>query len=191
MELFKIDLESKKPVHGRWQVDEVYIGALKHRMSKVKHAKIKQGTGFYHMQGILAFLHEKDGLFGLLIPDNSTQKEIQPLVKRFIDPLSTLQTDGSGVYVGLHKYFLQHESFNHSKGIYARDGYHTNTIEGSFKLFKDSIRGTYKQLGKKHLQRYFDEFCFRYNFRDHSDMERFEAAMKNIERRITYKQLTA
>ena len=42
---------------------------------------------------------------------------------------------------------------------------HTNTIEGSFSIFKRGMRGTYQHSAKRHLHRYLAEFDFRYSNR--------------------------
>ena len=42
---------------------------------------------------------------------------------------------------------------------------HTNTIEGAFGLFKRALVGSFYQVSKKHLDRYLDEFEFRYKNR--------------------------
>ena len=49
---------------------------------------------------------------------------------------------------------------------------HTNTIEGFFSLFKRGIIGTFHHIGQGHLDRYCDEFAFRYLHRHISDGER-------------------
>lgn len=41
------------------------------------------------------------------------------------------------------------------------------------------------------MQRYFNEFCFRYNTRNVSNVVRFETAIANTNIRITQKQLVA
>ena len=189
MEAVSNHLHLRQPQPGRWQVDEVYIGPLKNRLSYARKKKIRAGTGGIHSVPILGFYREGHDLFGMVLPVAADQSIIHPLLKKFICPMSTLLTDGSHLYQNLKGYFLSHEVFIHSDGEYARDGNHTNTIEGSFRHFKDSIRGTYKQLTVKHMQRYWDEFCFRYNTRNLSDIERFELLFETINRRITYKQL--
>jgi ISXO2 transposase-like protein len=38
-------------------------------------------------------------------------------------------------------------------------------VEGFFGLFKRGMTGVYQHCGEQHLQRYLDEFTFRYNNR--------------------------
>jgi hypothetical protein len=189
MEAFRVDLDNLKADHGQYEVDEVYIGPSRSKITYKRKLKITNWFGGNHQTAILAFYKRNGGLFGLLIPNNATRQQIQPIVKKYIEPVSTLMTDGSGLYKDMDKYFLSHEVFNHSKFEYARGFHHTNTIEGSFRHFKDSIRGSYKRLTKKHMQKYWDEFCFRYNNRHLTDVERFNLVFDAIEHPITYKKV--
>jgi len=190
MQAYKIDLTEKENQPGEYEVDEVYVGPLKHRMSKTRWYRIRQGTGVIHCIGILAFLNRSTGIFGTVIQqEKPTRYDIQPIMKRFIHPNSLLMTDGSGLYHQMDKYVYQHEQFIHANGEYARGYVHSNTIEGSFRHFKDSIRGSFKSLGRKYMQSYWDEFCFRYNNRNKTDTEKFELAMTSIDKKITYTQV--
>ena len=64
---------------------------------------------------------------------------------------------------------------------------HTNTIEGFFSIFKRGMRGVYQHCGEQHLQRYLNEFDFRYSNRKITDGERALLALKGIEgKRLTY-----
>lgn len=55
---------------------------------------------------------------------------------------------------------------NH-KFKFSRDGVHTNSIESFWAIWKRRIYGIYYHISVKYLQRYIDEFTFRYNHRDH------------------------
>ena len=48
---------------------------------------------------------------------------------------------------------------------WVRGDVHTNTVEGVFSLFKRSIMGSFHQVSGKHLDRYLDEFEWRFNNR--------------------------
>jgi hypothetical protein len=59
-----------------------------------------------------------------------------------------------------------------------------------FSIFKRGMVGTYHKCGEQHLQRYANEFDFRYNHREKlgfDDIQRTEAALRGIEgKRLTY-----
>ncbi|MEW6552520.1 MAG: IS1595 family transposase [Campylobacterota bacterium] len=65
----------------------------------------------------------------------------------------------------------------------------TNTIEDFWSLLKKLIVGIYRFTSKKYLQRYVDDFVFRYNTRNRSESGRFNLLLANTEIRITYKGL--
>ena len=56
----------------------------------------------------------------------------------------------------------------------------TNSIENVWSHFKRTIFGTYYKVSKKHLQRYVDEFVFRFNTRSETDFERFNILLQNV-----------
>ncbi len=58
---------------------------------------------------------------------------------------------------------------------------HINIIEGFRALLKRSISGQFHNVSRKHLQRYADEFCYRYNLRK---VEPFDAFMIPINHRL-------
>ena len=74
-------------------------------------------------------------------------------------------TDEWGAYNGLSEKF-KHSVVSHGAGEYVKGNAHTNTIEGFWALLKRGIVGQYHQVSKKHLNKYINEFCFRYNYRD-------------------------
>lgn len=67
------------------------------------------------------------------------------------------------VYKKIGKEFDSHESVNHSAGEYARGDVTTNTVESSFAILKRGLYGTFHNVSEQHLQRYANEFDFRWN----------------------------
>lgn len=74
-----------------------------------------------------------------------------------------------------------HVAVDHSKGEYSRDGLGTNEAEAYFALLKRGITGSFHHVSKKHLQRYVDEFSYRWDRRKMSDGERTVDAIKTSE----------
>jgi hypothetical protein len=90
----------------------------------------------------------------------------------------------------LNKNF-SHSFVKHGEGVYVVGDCHTNTIEGFWSLLKRGIVGTYHSVSVKHLDRYIDEFEFRYNSRDLTEAKRFQNTVVLSNKRLTYKALTA
>jgi hypothetical protein len=67
---------------------------------------------------------------------------------------------------------------------------HTNTVEGSFSIFKRGMKGVYQHCAEKHLHRYLAEFEFRYNNRAAKGVDdgaRSYTALRSIVgKRLTY-----
>jgi hypothetical protein len=84
----------------------------------------------------------------------------------------------------------KHEIVDHRAKEYVNDcGFTTNSIEGFWSLLKRGIIGIYHMVTRKHLQKYVDEFVFRYNTREENTAGRFNLMLANTEYRLTYKQL--
>ncbi|WP_420846907.1 transposase [Mucilaginibacter straminoryzae] len=67
---------------------------------------------------------------------------------------------------------------------------YTNSIEGCFSLFDPMVIGIYHYVSPRHLQKYADEFTFRYNSRKDTDCSRFNSLLSDCTDRLTYSQLT-
>ena len=79
---------------------------------------------------------------------------------------SSLMTDDHGAYRSLRKDGWAHEIVAHSKDEWVRGNVHTQGIESFWSLFKRGVIGSFHQVSVKHLNRYLNEFTFRFNNRD-------------------------
>jgi transposase-like protein len=105
---------------------------------------------------------------------------------------STLVSDESKMYTKTGDEFNAHETVWHAANEYVNKmGLTTNNVENFFGVFKRGMRGTYIHCGSQHLQRYLNEFSFRYSNRSGlgiTDGERTALTMKGIEgKRLTYR----
>jgi hypothetical protein len=80
---------------------------------------------------------------------------------------------------------------NHARYEYVRGDVHTNTIESAFGLFKRAIVGSFHQVSHKHLDRYLDEFEFRFNNRKNKYLFRDTLTRLVSTEAMPYEQLTA
>jgi transposase-like protein len=168
---------------GVVEVDETFIG-------RKKGVEKRRGGGF-HMVPVLSLVHRESGQSRMFVIDRATSDNIIPIVQANVDRETYILTDESVVYK--HKFrddYLGHGRVNHKAGEYVRGRIHTNTVEGSFSIFKRGMKGVYQHCAEKHLHRYLAEFEFRYNNRSAlgvEDGERSANALRSIVgKRLTY-----
>lgn len=125
------------------------------------------------------------------LPKRVTAKNVREVLVTNADRKSRLHTDESSLYPETGREFAAHETVHHAAKEYARGDVTTNTVEGFFGIFKRGMNGVYQHCGEQHLQRYLNEFSFRYNNRAKfgiSDTERARFAMQGAEgKRLTYR----
>lgn len=173
---------------GEVEIDETYVGGLE--KNKHKSKRVNQ-TGMVHKSPMVGLL-QRDGRMVLKVLDKGTAngENIKPIVRKYVSKDAIIYTDGFGAYKGLNKEFAGHGIVDHGKGIYVNGIVHTNSIEGFWSIMKRGIIGVYHQTSHKHLQRYCDEYTYRFNNRETSSVEKFGKAIESvIKARITYQTL--
>jgi len=177
---------SGEPMGGKGKVveaDETYLGTPEYRFHRAQGWKPKTGS-----QKKAIALVERGGEARALKVDDLTQKSVREFVVRNADRDSVLSTDEAGYFKPVGREFKRHWTVNHSIGQYGRGMAHSNTIEGYWSIFKRGMKGIYQHCGEQHLQRYLDEFSFRYSNRHVTDGERRDEALKGITgKRLTYR----
>jgi hypothetical protein len=100
-------------------------------------------------------------------------------------------TDENKSYEGIADANTRHQTVDHFKKEWVRGDVHTNTLENVWSLFKRSIIGSYHQVSVKHLDRYLDEFEFRFNNRENSFLFRDTLLRLLASTNLEYKNLIA
>lgn len=116
---------------------------------------------------------------------NVKASTLRKLLLENADVRSVLMTDENSSYVLVGKKFKEHRTVLHSAREYARreqDGSvtHSNTAESYFAILKRGMYGVFHHCSPVHLQRYVDEFDFRWNNRKLNDTERATTAMSQV-----------
>jgi transposase-like protein len=141
-------------------------------------------------------LVERGGEGRMIHVNHITAKNLREHVVKNVSRKSKLHTDESRLYDSLGYEFRVHEAVHHASGEYARGKgdnlVTTNTVEGMFGIFKRGMTGVYQHCGEQHLQRYLDEFTFRWNNRSKlgvEDQQRAKIAAYSMGgKRLTYRR---
>jgi transposase-like protein len=165
------------------QADETYYGNTSKR---AKHYK----KGHSHKSGVVALVNPGTGEARAFVVKPATSEAINKILADHVHPGVTLVTDESALYKSAG--YKRHEKVWHAAAQYVnKDGYTTNNVENFFGIFKKGMIGTYHFCGEQHLQRYLDEFSFRYSNRSGvgvGDGERAALIAKRIGgKRLTYR----
>jgi len=92
---------------------------------------------------------------------NVKEKTLYPLIRQNVKEKSRLFTDSRISYAATGIYY-HHQTTNHSKGEFARDEVHSNTIEQIWGWIKGIIRTIHHGISKKYRELYLAQFIFRY-----------------------------
>ncbi|MHB8280116.1 MAG: IS1595 family transposase [Candidatus Humimicrobiaceae bacterium] len=151
----------QKPVkgNGKFEADETYIGGK-------RTGKVGRGA---ENKTIVFGVYEREGkLFAKKI-DNVKSSTLIPLIKENTIPNAIIYTDEYPSYNKLNEEGYIHEIVNHANKIYVINDVHVNSIEGFWSLLKRGINGVYHSVSPKHLDKYINEYVFRYNNRKNID----------------------
>ena len=180
-------VKSSGPLGGTGKVvesDETFVGGKKRNVHKGKpepkkhpvHALVERG-------GKMRAKHVAD----------VTAKTLRQNIRTMVDKKSEINTDEALAYYWIGREFAKHRSVNHSQDEYVGpDGETVNSAEAFFALLKRGIMGSFHSVSEKHLQRYVDEFSFRWNHRqalEITDAMRSSAILSGAKgRRLTYRR---
>ena len=164
---------SKEPLSsllkGTIEVDETYVGGKPRPEAGAPKAKRGRGT----KKTPVVALVERDGRVRARKIDRVDSATLKAAIRENVDRSSRIMTDEWAAYRGIGAEFEGgHETVNHGAGEYARDNANVNTAESYFALLKRGVIGSFHHVSKQHLDRYCDEFSFRW---DHRSITEFGA----------------
>ena len=90
------------------------------------------------------------------------------------------------------KQFADVRADDHMVKEYVNGDCHTNGIESFWALFKRGYQGVYHHMSRKHMQRYVNEFAFRFNRRANEMQSVFSDVVARMSEsaQLPYKTLT-
>jgi transposase-like protein len=142
---------------GDVEVDETYIGGYRAGLNG-------RGAG---KAGVVVAVERRGRTAGsarLAVIPRATTAVLTSFVQGAIQPQeATVHTDAWGSYTALRKMGIDHRPRKGGHGRHVLDGLPwAHTVFGNLKTW---LRGTFHGVSPKHLQRYLDEFVFRFDRR--------------------------
>lgn len=169
------------------EIDETFVGGKNKNRHTDKKVENSQGRSFKDKTPVLGMIERKGKLIAKVINDTKGET-LTPEIINTVKITASVITDEWMGYNSLQRIY-DHSFVKHNQGEYVKGSIYTNTIEGFWSLLKRGIVGIYHFTTRKHLQKYVDEFVFRYNTRQISTQNRFNYLLSNLENRLTYKEL--
>jgi transposase-like protein len=164
------------------EADETYVGGKYDKRRKRERREkpavfgvIERETGRVHAR-YLGTTHPNRWQIG---------KEIDHAVA----PGARMMTDESLLYENLTRRGFQHEIVIHSDKEWVRGEVHTQSIDGFWGLVKRGLVGSFHQVSMKHLDRYVQEFCYRFNNRRNQELFAITVAARVLGIPLPYAKL--
>lgn len=154
---------------GHVEIDETLVGG-KH---KGKHAPRSAGKTV-----VMGLVQRGGPIKGHVLPD-ARKQTLLPYIFKDVAFGSTISTDTLPAYKLLKDHGYKHGAVNHEAFEWMRGEFGTNRIEGFWAHLKNGIRSTHIHVSPQYLQKYVDEFGYRYNNR-HEPAEMFRRMLAQI-----------
>lgn len=148
--------DSGYTLSGSIELDDAFFGGA---------AKGRRGRGAANKTTVLVMVESRDehaGFITMQTVESMEKSLVEKLVKKHIAPAQRIRTDAYKSYYGLTEMGHRHDGTPVPSKKASEDLPWVHIAISNAKRF---LLGTYHGVSHKHLQRYLDEFCYRFNRR--------------------------
>ena len=140
--------------------------------------------------GVVVCCRETGKVATEVTPDRKG-RTLLPIVRKHLNKNGILYSDEFSAYSDFG-WASRHESVNHKKGEYVRNGAGTNRAESFNARAKGTIRWTYRHASPKYLPRYLNEFAGRHNLRGMDTLDQMKLLVSGMmKKRLTHRDLVS
>lgn len=183
-------------LEGDIAVDEVYLGGKWSSIIVPKKIDLLKRYGLWyegdaqrtwHKKNIRRAISEyKQPVYGMndgknivlmAVPNRFDSQDLLQLTLEHTGNVQHLISDQSVLYKEIANTGIEVVQMNHSKREFHNGEFSSNRIEGTFSHLKRRYRCNYVRPKKKYIQLYLNEFCFRWNHREETSIQRLTEAM--------------
>lgn len=145
------------------EIDETFMGGDERNKHANKRTKGTQGRSSITKTPVLG-IKERNGNIVATVIENTSSKELHPIINSIVPEDSIVSTDEWLGYNGLSEDYT-HIRVNHSAKEYVNMMASTNGVENFWSHLKRGIEGINHWVSEEHLQKYVNECALRYNTR--------------------------
>jgi hypothetical protein len=184
--------QDKQNFDGTVEIDETFVGGKNKNRHYHKRIKYKEVTGraYPDKTPVFGMYHRESRKIRAMVITKGQFKNIARVITYNVQPGSNLMTDDWTGYSGIDKIYNR-QSVGHKKWQYAAGDVTTNRVENFWSHLKRGLHGTYIHVTPKHLNRYVQEFVFRFNHREYGVQKQIDCVIAQMEVRLKYKDLVA
>lgn len=163
-------MQQRELLTGIVEMDETYVGGKPRKgANKENDPNNKRGRGTKKTPVVGMVERNGNVKARKASKDKLKAKNLKALIRENIDTdNSILMTDEYPGYLTMSS-IIEHKTINHQQW-YVFGDIHTNTIESFWALLKRGLVGQFHKVSVKHLNKYIDEFCYRFNNRKNDDV---------------------